>query len=356
MKRHSGDQTKAASWVVPKRYSEFHSLNKQLKAKYPIVRNLDFPRRQVVLKLQKDFLRKRRLALEKYLQSLLLIPEICRSRELRAFLSQRAIISSTSADNNSMSSSYSSSATSTINTRDFVSRIYNSVTDGMEEFLGNIPVLEQLSMAGQNIISAATTQMNAGMPPSMAAAAMPDFSENTTAAAVAATAVTAEMQAELQAAESQRPGPNPKLPGIGPGNEAKSFIKPICDAFLELFDLDKGNNWLRGRAVVLVLHQLLGGTVERKVRESVRALLAEEQVLQYLELVDGMLRTDNGKPQDGGGTNKPRSPAEKTWSKQEAGLILSALVPEVVGNVVGRANAQAASQKFLAVLNNGRLK
>ena len=346
MKRHNRDQTNAASWVVPRRYSEFHSLNKKLKAKYPVVRSLDFPRRQVVLKLQKDFLRKRRLALEKYLQSLLLIPEICRSRELRAFLSQRAIISSTNANNKSMSSSYSSSTIATINTRDFVSRIYNSVTDGMEEFLGNIPVLEQLSLAGQNIISAATTQPDAGMPTSTAAIARLGASGNTTAA----TAVG--MQAELNAAENHDTTPT----GTGPSDEAKSFIKPICDAFLELFDLDKGNNWLRGRAVVLVLHQLLGGTVERKVRESVRALLAEEQMIRYLELVDGLLQPDNGKLQDGGGKSKPRSSAERAWGKQEAGLILSALVPEVVGNVVGRANAQAASQKFLAVLNNGRLK
>lgn len=254
-----------------------------------------------------------------------------------------------------MWSSYSSSATGTINTRDFVSRVYNSVTDGMEEFLGNIPVLEQLSMAGQNIISAATTQLDASVPSSTTVVAKPNSSGNTTAA-ITATAITAEMQAELNAAENRGRSHDFELTGNEPGNEAKSFIKPICDAFLELFDLDKGNNWLRGRAVVLVLHQLLGGTVERKVRESVRALLAEEQLLQYLELVDGILQPDNGKTQGGGSKCKPRSLAEKTWSKQEAGLILSALVPEVVGNVVGRANAQAASQKFLAVLNNGRLK
>lgn len=254
-----------------------------------------------------------------------------------------------------MSSSYSSSATATINTRDFVSRVYNSVTDGMEEFLGNIPVLEQLSMAGQHIISAAAPQLDARVSSSTAVIAKPNSSGNTTAA-ITATAITAEMQAELNAAENRGPSHDPEFTETGPGNEAKSFIKPICDAFLELFDLDKGNNWLRGRAVVLVLHQLLGGTVERKVRESVRTLLAEEQLLRYLEVVDAMLQPDNGKAQGGGSKNNPRNPAEKTWSKQEAGQILSALVPEVVGNVVGRANAQAASQKFLAVLNNSRLK
>jgi sorting nexin-25 len=51
-----------------RRYSEFHELHQRLRAKYPSVRQLEFPRRRVVMKLQSDFLHKRRLALEKYLR------------------------------------------------------------------------------------------------------------------------------------------------------------------------------------------------------------------------------------------------------------------------------------------------
>jgi sorting nexin-25 len=68
VKRRAGDQMPAATWVISRRYSEFHELNKRLRAKFPQVRNLEFPRRQMVLKLQKDFLHKRRLGLEKYLR------------------------------------------------------------------------------------------------------------------------------------------------------------------------------------------------------------------------------------------------------------------------------------------------
>ena len=354
MRRQSADQNNTATWVVPRRYSEFHSLNKKLKTRYPIVRNLDFPRRQVVLKLQREFLRKRRLVLEKYLQSLLLIPEICRSRELRAFLSQRAIMSPASSDQNGMSASHSSSAVSTINTRDFVSRIYNSVTDGMEEFLGNISVLDQLSLAGQNIISAATMQLNAGTPSSTAATAAAHDPSGS------AMATTADMQAELRAIEHRDLGASTSASTTsarsGSSKEPEPFIKPICDAFLELFDLDKGNNWLRGRAIVLVLHQLLGGTVERKVRETVRILLAEEQLIRYLETVEGTLWPGESGQQGNRKAYESRTAAERARSRQEAGVIFSALLPEIVGSVVGRANAQAASQKFLAVLNNGRLK
>ena len=68
VRRRAGDQMPAATWVISRRYSEFHELNKRLRAKFPQVRNLEFPRRQMMLKLQKDFLHKRRLGLEKYLR------------------------------------------------------------------------------------------------------------------------------------------------------------------------------------------------------------------------------------------------------------------------------------------------
>lgn len=72
VKRRAGDHMPAATWVISRRYSEFHELHKNLRSKFPQVRNLEFPRRQMMLKLQKDFLHKRRLGLEKYLRVCLL--------------------------------------------------------------------------------------------------------------------------------------------------------------------------------------------------------------------------------------------------------------------------------------------
>lgn len=314
VRRRAGDQMPAATWVVTRRYSEFHELNKRLRAKYPEVRNLEFPRRQMVLKLQKDFLQKRRLGLERYLRELLLIPAICRSRELRAFLSQQAISDS------DLSSSQSDS-------RDFVTRIYNSVTDGMEEFLGNIPVLDQLSVAGQNLISAATSQLASN---GVAAPIIP------TSTILSTDPTTdAEAEAELRAFENR---------------ELEPFVKPICDLFLEAFELNRESNWLRGRAVVVVLHQLLGGTIERKVREHAKLFLSEENVVKYLELIKKTM-WPGGKMKEA----TVRGPAEKVRSRKEAGLVLATLVPDLAGSVVGRANAQAASRRILATVNNQRL-
>ncbi|GAD95848.1 conserved hypothetical protein [Paecilomyces variotii No. 5] len=284
VQRKAGEQMPAATWAVARRYSEFHELHQRLRARYPS---------------------KRRAALEVYLQNLLLLPEVCRSRDLRAFLSQQSI--------------GQQEAPREGDAKDIVSRIYNSVADGMDDFLGNIAVLDQLSAAGQSLISAATSQLS-GPEPSLA-------TEDTLTAA--------EAEAELNAFENR---------------ELEPFIKPICDLFLETFELNKGNNWLRGRAVVVVLHQLLGGTIERKVRDSAKSLIQDDALLRYITMVkdtmwpEGVLRG----PQT-------RTPAEKSRSRTEASLVLATLIPDLAGNVVGRANAQAAARRIFATLNNQRL-
>ncbi|ETN46904.1 uncharacterized protein HMPREF1541_01093 [Cyphellophora europaea CBS 101466] len=306
VQRQAGDQMPAATWAVTRRYSEFHELHQRLRRRYPSTRNLDFPRRRMVMKLQKQFLHNRRIALEAYLQQLLRMPDVCRSRELRSFLSQQAISSSPD----------SSSAE---NTQDIVSRIYNSVTDGMDEFMGNIAVLDQLSVAGQNLISAATNQLGVAQGDVVAVDA----------------GSLADAEAELQAFEDK---------------ELEPFVKPICDIFLEVFELNRGNNWLRGRAVVVVLHQLLGGTVERKVREFARALVQEDSLLRYTETIRDTMWPGGRMRQA-----KPRPASDKTKTREEAGLVLATLMPDLAASVVGRSNAQAAARRLSATMNNARL-
>lgn len=311
VQRKAVENMSAASWAVARRYSEFHDLHQRLRNIYPAVRHLDFPRRRLVMKLQREFLHKRRVSLEYYLKELLRLPAVCSSRDLRAFLSQQAIISYPDADRAG-------------ERRDIVSRIYNSVTDGMDEFLGNLPVLDQLSIAGQNLISAATSQFN-----TMAPTGSAPEEENTIQ--------SAEAHAELLAFENR---------------DVEPFVKPICDLFLETFELNRDHNWLRGRAVVVVLHQLLGGTVERKVRDAAQALIAEKPVLKYIELIKNTMWPDGGPLKKDFAV---RTATQKKQSRREASLMLATLLPDLAGNVVGRANAQAASRRVFATVNNQRL-
>ncbi|MGG6498636.1 UNVERIFIED_CONTAM: hypothetical protein NY603_37490, partial [Bacteroidetes bacterium 56_B9] len=80
--------------------------------------------------------------------------------------------------------------------------------------------------AGQNLISAATSQMSGSSP------------VDSMDPAVQNPATATEAEAELNAYETK---------------EVEPFVKPICDLFLETFELSKGNSWLRGRTVVVVL-------------------------------------------------------------------------------------------------------
>lgn len=322
VQRKAGEQMPAATWTVSKRYSEFHELHTNLRIRYPSVRNLEFPRRRMVMKLQTEFLHKRRLALEKYLTELLLLPDVCRSRDLRAFLSQSAIGPMSELDE----------ALSRDDKKDMITRFYNSVTDGMEDILGSIPVLDQISVAGQNLLSAATSQINS-IPTTI-------MSDDLLIAAE-------ETQAELNAFENRGGGNGTCLL-----EETEPFVKPICDIFLEIFELNRGNNWLRGRAVVVVLHQLLGGTIERKIRENVKALVQEEAIVRYVLMVREAL-WPGGKKKEGVGA---RSPADKARSKRQAELMLGTLVPDLAAGVVGRLNAKMASGRLFRQFQNPRLK
>ncbi|KAI4136666.1 MAG: hypothetical protein L6R39_007674, partial [Caloplaca ligustica] len=301
--RKTNEQMSAASWAVARRYSEFHALHHRLRRLYPAVRELDFPRRRLVLKLQRDFLHKRRISLENYLRELLRLPAVCQSRDLRAFLSQSAIMSKQDTGRDT-------------ERRDIVSRIYNSVTDGMDEFLGNVPVLDQLSVAGQNLISAATSQFNAmstnGPTPN------PGTPNDNALLPSLDPIHTPEARAELEAfdATSSATPASATSPVV---RELEPFVKPICDLFLETFELNRSQNWLRGRAVVVVLHQLLGGTVERRTRDVFASLVAEDSILKYVDQLK-----ESFWPGGGPMRTEPvvRTPAEKAKSKKEAGVLL----------------------------------
>lgn len=311
VQRQAGDQMPAAGWAIARRYSEFHDLHQKLRRRYPSTRNLEFPRRRMVMKLQRAFLQNRRNALEAYMQQLLRMPDVCRSRELRSFLSQQAIGSDTSTP-------------STTDAQDIVTRIYNSVTDGMDDFLGNVAVFDQLSAAGQSLISAATSQL-VGPTQLNAEGGVVSLEPGS----------IAEAEAELRAFEDR---------------ELEPFVKPICDIFLETFELNRGNNWLRGRAVVVVLHQLLGGTVERKIRDIVKTFTSEEAILRYIGMAKetmwpgGVMRV-----------SQPRTKAEREKSKREANAMLQTLIPDLAGSVVGRANAKEAARRISGCMNNERL-
>lgn len=132
------------------------------------------------------------------------------------------------------------------------------------------------------------------------------------------------------------------LVGESEGGEtaASAFSSPICDLVLAVFELNKENNWLRRQAVVVILQQVLGGTIERcaygikpgasphrafcrRIRDMTRTYLDEDHVLGYLNILQSNLWP--------GGVLKPpsvpRTAEEKAETKEAAHRKLSTLMP-----------------------------
>ena len=310
--RNAGEHIPAASWVVARRYREFHVLHQRLRRLYTEVQQLKLPRRRLVMKMQTEFLQRRRSLLENYLQRLLRLPAVCTSRALRSFLSQRPIVTDEDADPQEERA-------------DIISRLYSSVSEGMDEFLGNIPALDQLSIAGQNMAPSTTYMKDKDHATGL--------SEQTRPINICS---SGETQAELDEFEEQM---------------AEPFVNPVCELFVETFGLNGPVNWLRGQTLIIVLQQLLGGTIERKFREAARAVYSDESLLLYISLLKSFL-WPAGVFQAPSST---RSGIERRKARTEASIVLATLLPELAGGVVGRANAQTAGRRIFAALNNDRL-
>lgn len=110
--------------------------------------------------------------------------------------------------------------------------------------------------------------------------------------------------------------------GAMPTPAETSFTSPICDLFIEMFDL-KENNWLRRQAIVVILQQFLGSTVERRVRETFRQATSMDALERHLtSLQDSMWPGGVRRP-----SSTPRSEAEKAETKIAASRKLGLLIP-----------------------------
>ncbi|CAO3572390.1 unnamed protein product [Mortierella alpina] len=175
-----------------------------------------------------------------------------------------------------------------------------------------------------------------------------------------------------------------------------TFTEPLCDLFIELFELKQKNNWLRRQAVVIILQQVLGGTIERKLRDTIKAYMEENMLTFYVSKLRDVLwptsaRAASDSPdlagyeiinQDlsvlprlptpelkssstslgesspsGSATNKKitRTQVQKAATKDQASRKLSVFLPELLGNMVGQQNARRGARRVFAAFQNRRL-
>lgn len=289
VERLASDGSVSAGWVVARRYSQFFQLHQHLRYKFPQVRKLEFPKKGGVLKFQhRSFLENRKISLHNYLRELLKMPDVCRSKAFRVFLS--------------------------------------SETFSVDSLGGGGGGGGGVGGGGGGGRGDSTISLAAG-PATDDASSLNDTE-------VEEIDIRQSIMSDLDA-EAEL-------------DSARPFIQPICDLFIQLFGFDRGNNWLRGRAVVVVVQQILGGTIEKKIREAVGGLATEDSMTTLIQKV-----TDSVWPE---GKSKPptpvRSAGEKIKCKHDAQVIVQALIRDASIKIVGGSSSRYAGAHAFEMFQN----
>lgn len=321
----ANDGSFSSGWVVARRYNEFLTMHNKLRERYALIKNLDFPGKRLVPSLSGNFFDNRKNALEKYLQNVVAIPIVCESPELRAFLSRESpFIAARHQSSSKVPVAFSGT--------DLVRNVYRSVAESIDDMFFGPSMLDVM-------IQRLTRQ---------AAEFAGIVGSGVNDEDLVAQALNASGRGASEATLMKLSGDLKPLEGE---SSTSTFSAPICDLVLAVFELNKKNNWLRRQAIVIILQQVLGGTIERRVRENVKELLRETRVMSFVNLFRDAL-WPGGKLKPPG---VPRSAEEKIRTRDEANRKLSSLVPDLAANMIGRTNARRGARRIFAVLQNRRL-
>ncbi|OCF73903.1 hypothetical protein I204_05748 [Kwoniella mangroviensis CBS 8886] len=331
-------------WVVARRFNEFYELDKALKD-WAMERNdlanelksrmVEMPGKRLVPNLSASFVESRRMGLERYLQSLLTSSIICDSPLLRSFLSRSPVPLKTGSTSDPMSSSTASLAS--LAPHNIVKTLYKTMATSLDDALLGPSMLDMMyttlsrqlvdfgglvGLGGEDLVGLLPSAFKGGQ-------YTPQWMKN---------------DAVGTGSTEGRIGP------MGDESGMTSFTGPICDLFIEVFDL-KENNWLRRQAIVVILQQFLGSTIERKVRDSFRSATSSESLERIILNLQETLFP--------GGDRRPpsieRTEQEKLETKIRACKKLGLLIPDVAANMIGRSNARRAARRVFGALQDTRL-
>ncbi|KAG8818694.1 Intermediate filament protein, partial [Serendipita sp. 399] len=289
------DGTFASGWIVARRYREFLAMHQRLREKYVAVRSLEFPGKRLVTSLSSSFVDTRKIGLEKYMQNLIAIRLVCESEELRAFLSRKSPMVAAQPEELPKASVFSDGG--------IVRAMYRSVTESIDDIFFGPSMLDVMIQRLTRQAAEFAGIVGSGV-----------NDEDLIAQAISSSKEAPELTL------SKLPKDLKPLEGE---SGVSSFSGPICDLILAVFELDKKNNWLRRQAIVIILQQVLGGTIERKLREIMKSNTDETHLMQYTGIFRHALWPDgNLKP-----PSIPRSAEEKARTREEANRKLTTLMP-----------------------------
>lgn len=275
-----------AGWVVARRFSQFYQLNEYLKKRSPKVSNIKFPKKSVLNFQKKHLLEIRKKGLEQYLQELLNIPEACSDPVLRSFLSSE----------------------------NFLFGSFKKPKNPFDDILGSLSF-------GSTTKGISRSQSE-------------DFETNTEYLES-----IKEMQSELKQFDESQKHATDTVP----------FAKPISDLLIDVFELGSSKSWIRGRALLILLQQVLGSAIEKKIRSATRHIIHDESLI--LNIITNL--RDTVFP--GGRFKDPpiiRSEALQEKTRDEARAIFEVYMDETCGKVFGSSNTRTRSRVIFELLQN----
>lgn len=293
-------KSNVTTWEIPRRYSEFYELNKYLKITYKTTMYQNkikdcFPGKIKInwnfSKSITDLYEDRKLKLLNYLEKCLKYQEICSDEMFRKFLTDTDPF--------------------TINHKD----IDNIKKLKRESGLYNS---DDISIASSNI-----------------------YSEN----AEFDNSIVDDIESSFDYTHSLID----KDKGFNFSNQP--FLKPVCDLFIILFSLNRSNSiWLRGGAIILVLQQIFGATIEKYIRDSILRVEKPEFILESLIKTKESLWGPNGyfEQRKLRSLHPPleRTDAEKQRTQRDSKLLFQILFIEISGKVVGKKHAKEGAVRL----------
>lgn len=169
-------------------------------------------------------------------QSLVAIPAVCESVELRAFLSRDSPFIASDPPTVAKGAAFPG--------QKLVRSVYKSVTDSIDDMFFGPSMLDVMIQRLTRQAAEYVGIVGSGV-----------TDEDLVAQALKASGKGASEDALARLTGDLRP-----LEGE---TSTSTFSAPICDLILALFELDEKNNWLRRQAIVIILQQVLGTTIER---------------------------------------------------------------------------------------------
>ena len=305
-----------ANWMVTRRFSQFYELHNYLKSKYPLVSTMEFPKKKMVVKfIQGSLIEERQKKLKGYLQALVKNKDVCSDKIFRDFLSSETFDATLD------------------DTLQHVNEKIKKNTDGSGTKLYNI-------ISSQALYPLFSLANYKGLNDQMEDKLTPEKSTEADSS-VSAESDTGKDDAFNMDDENI----------TTPENRAKdiSFMKPICDLIVSIFQLNNSTSWFRGRALILLFQQLFGSTVEKVLRANIDGKMKQEETvskaltgLQYTLWPDGEFKKKR----------IPRTDVEKERTKQQTRMLLNAFLTDTSSKIFGQTAANRASDTLYFVFQN----